>query len=102
MKRQKVMRRGVMYLAVVGAVGQVADIAMAIHSVRPDLTDVFFVIRQRMMVRLVTGDLDGTMRDLRTLLSTPGLTTIWELRLDPIFDPLRDRPDFQALIAQGN
>lgn len=33
-----------MYLAVVGAVGQVADIAMAIHSVRPDLTDVFFVI----------------------------------------------------------
>jgi hypothetical protein len=39
--------------------------------------------------------------DLRVLLAMPGLTTTWELRMDPICDPLRERPDFQALIAEG-
>jgi hypothetical protein len=51
--------------------------------------------------RVATGDLDGAMEDLEVLLGRPGLTTVWELRLDPIYDPLRGRADFQALVAGG-
>jgi hypothetical protein len=54
-----------------------------------------------MLIRVVIGDLDGAMSDIVELLDQPGFTSVWELRLDPIYDPLRERSDFQALISEG-
>lgn len=80
---------------------RLADEAIARHSLDKDATDGVLFRRQRALILLASGDLDGAIADLRLLLSRPGLTTAWELRLDPIYDPLRGRPDFQALVAGG-
>jgi TolB-like protein/Tfp pilus assembly protein PilF len=80
---------------------EIADQAIELQSVRSDATDGNMFLRQRMLIRVVIGDLDGAMSDIVELLDQPGFTSVWELRLDPIYDPLRERSDFQALISEG-
>jgi hypothetical protein len=80
---------------------KVVRVAIGYHSFENDGTDGVFFVRQRMLIRIATGELDGAVADLRELLVRPGLTTAWELRLDPIYDPLRERADFQELLAAG-
>jgi hypothetical protein len=81
---------------------RLADEAIERHSMDIDATDGTLFRRQRTLILLVTGDLDGAMADLRLLLARPSMTSLWELRLDPIYDPLRGRADFQALVGAGN
>jgi TolB-like protein len=81
---------------------RVADRAVELFSWDDDASgDGMAIVRQRMLVRVVTGDADGAMQDLRELLARPGFTTAWELRLDPIYDPLRGRTDFQDIVGGG-
>lgn len=81
---------------------RVADQAVELFSWDDDASgDGTAVVRQRMLIRVVTGDPDGAMENLRELLSRPGFTTTWELRLDPIYDPLRGRADFQEIVGGG-
>ncbi len=39
---------------------------------------------------------------LKYFINNPGFTKEWDLRLDPIYDSLRDNPEFQKLIAEGD
>ncbi len=76
-----------------------ADSAVALYGPEEDAGDGMAMLRQRAQIRVVAGDLDGAVSDLRKLLELPGLTTVWELRLDPFYDSLRGRADFQELVA---
>ncbi|MDT8340839.1 MAG: tetratricopeptide repeat protein [Longimicrobiales bacterium] len=76
-----------------------ADRAVALHSPDVDAADGAVIVMERAMIRAQGGDPQGAVEDLEWILSVPSYTTPWELRLDPVFDPLRDLPRFRALVA---
>jgi hypothetical protein len=43
---------------------------------------------------------DAAIDRLEYLLSNPGWYSIWDVKLDPFLDPLRDNPRFQELIVK--
>ncbi len=45
------------------------------------------------------GEPEQAMNLLEQLMSSPGNLSMWELRLDPTWDPLRDHPRFRQLVA---
>ena len=53
-------------------------------------------------VLATTGEYDTALEKLDRVLSIPGdwATGVWGLRLDPVWDPLRDHPRFQALLEK--
>lgn len=51
-------------------------------------------------VYAITGRHDEALRQLAGLLENPTAFAIGNLRLDPIWDPIRDDPRFQAIIEQ--
>ena len=53
------------------------------------------------IIYTLTGEQELAIDNLEYLLSIPSLTTKWMLRLDPIYDPLRDNPRFQKLITEN-
>jgi non-specific serine/threonine protein kinase len=46
------------------------------------------------------GEYDEACEHLQTLLSKPGDMTVWKLKLDPRFDPLRNHECFKQLLVQ--
>jgi len=44
------------------------------------------------------GELDKAIDELEVALSVPNFISIPWLRVDPLFDPLRDHPRFKALL----
>lgn len=49
-----------------------------------------------------TGEKDRALQLLEHSLSTPGGISVALLKLDPVWDPLRDDPRFQALLAKNS
>jgi tetratricopeptide (TPR) repeat protein len=49
---------------------------------------------------VMVGEYDAAIDQLECLLSTPSRVSVPLLRVDPIFDPLHDRPRFQALLEK--
>ena len=51
------------------------------------------------MIRGLGGDKDGAVEELQRTLQMPSArrVTVWELRLDPNWDFMRDNTRFQAL-----
>jgi hypothetical protein len=49
---------------------------------------------------MTCGDLDNAFALLDRSLQTPSGVTLHELRLDPIWDPLRPHPRFQQMLAK--
>ena len=47
------------------------------------------------------GDHDGALELIEQLLSIPSELTVATLRINPIWDPLREDPRFQQLIGEG-
>jgi serine/threonine-protein kinase len=60
-----------------------------------DGTDVLYVLAE---ICVMSRDSNCAVRNLELLLSQPSWVTPHWLRLDPIWDPLRDDPRFQALL----
>ena len=54
----------------------------------------------RARIHMMCGDLDNALALLDRSLQTPSGVTIHELRLDPIWDPLRADPRFQQMLAK--
>ena len=51
-------------------------------------------------VEVMVGNYDDAIEHLRTCLSEPSILTAQMLRVDPLWDPLREHPGFQALLAE--
>ena len=51
-------------------------------------------------IYVLTGEYGLALDKIEYLLSIPGDLTVWNLRLDPVYDPLRDNPRFQALLEK--
>lgn len=51
-------------------------------------------------IYVLTGDYDAAIDRLEQVLSVPSIISVPLLRFDPVWDPLRDHPRFQALLAK--
>ncbi|MCK5412711.1 MAG: hypothetical protein KAJ67_11475, partial [Gemmatimonadetes bacterium] len=47
----------------------------------------------------MTGRADEAVEQLEYVMSIPADLSLWELRLDPTWDPLRGHPRFEALVT---
>ena len=56
-------------------------------------------LMQLTQIYAMTGRIDEAIASLERLLAVPSDFSIWSLRLDPSWDPLRGDPRFEALIA---
>jgi TolB-like protein/Flp pilus assembly protein TadD len=69
----------------------------------PETKDAFdgpILVISRARIHMMCGDLDNALALLDRSLQTPSGVTIHELRLDPIWDPLRADPRFQQMLAK--
>ena len=58
------------------------------------------LVKNLALIYTRVGDHDLALDQLAYLLSIPAKVSVAELRLDPLWDPLRDNPRFQALIDE--
>ena len=68
----------------------------------PIQSDVDFLGEQFLLqlayIYIMLGEYDQAIDALETLLAIPSQLTVWRLKLDPRYDPLRDLPRFQELL----
>ena len=59
-------------------------------------------IRERDMatIYVMTGEYEAAIDKLSYLLSIPGWLSVPSLKMDPVWNPLRNHPRFQALVDQ--
>jgi hypothetical protein len=58
------------------------------------------VAEARAQILAQVSDTEGALDEIERLLGGPSYVTVHTLRLDPLWDPLRDNPRFQALVAK--
>ena len=58
------------------------------------------VAENRVRILAQAGELDAALDEIEQLLAGPGYLSVHALRLHPLFDPIREHPRFQALLAK--
>ena len=74
--------------------------AMELLSEAKDAFDGPIMVISRARISMMCGDIDTALALLDKSLQTPAGVTIHELRLDPIWDPLRPDPRFQQMLSK--
>lgn len=67
---------------------------------RGDALDRPTLAEERARILAQAGESEAALREIEELLAAPSLLTVHTLRLDPLWDPLRSNPRFQALLAE--
>ncbi len=67
---------------------------------REDAYDGRFVAEERARILAQAGELNTALDEIEELLGGPGYLSVHRLRLDPRWDPIREHPRFQALLAK--
>jgi TolB-like protein/Flp pilus assembly protein TadD len=60
----------------------------------------FWVKEQRAQILAQVGDVEGALDEIERLLAGPSYTSVHTLRLDPLWDPLREHPRYKVLLAK--
>ena len=68
---------------------------------RATLKAVIYNQFQLVRIYILVGQPEKALDELETLLKNPGYLSPGWLRIDPTFDPLRENPRFQKLLAGG-
>jgi hypothetical protein len=53
-------------------------------------------------IYIMTGELEKAITQIKFLLSIPSQLTVWRLKLDPNFDPLRNEEKFRKLTEDNS
>jgi serine/threonine-protein kinase len=67
---------------------------------RGDSFDGGSVAERRAQILAQAGDADGALNEIERLLAGPSQISVHTLRLDPLWDPIRDHPRFKALLTR--
>ncbi len=67
---------------------------------REDAYDSRLVAEERARILAQAGELDAALDEIEQLLAGPGYLSVHTLRLDPLWDPIREHSRFQALLAK--
>jgi serine/threonine-protein kinase len=94
-----------LYAVMLAYTGRDADatreITQAMSDVVPNTPNDPYVRLQKVRVEITLGQTDKALDDIETLLKTHFYVTPGYLRIDPLFNPLRNNPRFQKMIAPG-
>ncbi len=61
-----------------------------------------WLAEDRARILAQAGDTEGALDEIERLLAEPSPVSVHTLRLDPLWDPLRDHPRFKALLTKYN
>ena len=67
---------------------------------REDVYDSRLVAEERARILAQAGEVDTALDEIEQLLAGPGYLSVHTLRLDQRWDPIREHPRFQALLAK--
>ena len=59
-----------------------------------------FAVAGHDMILVALGETDAAFAELEQLLARPSHLTVHELRVSPVWDPIRRDPRFQALLVK--
>jgi serine/threonine-protein kinase len=72
------------------------------RTMRPESADALYGVQvsiARAEVLMVVGRTDEALAEIKRLLTIPVGLTVWMLRQEPTWDPLRDDPRFKVMVA---
>ena len=72
----------------------------SVFKFREDVLASPLVAEERARILAQAGEVDAALDEIEQLLVGPGFLSVHRLRLDPRWDPIREHPRFQALLAK--
>jgi serine/threonine protein kinase/tetratricopeptide (TPR) repeat protein len=75
--------------------------AVELLPISKDAYDAPLYMHDLAQIYTIVGEYDAAVDQLEILLSVPSYVSVHSLRLDPVWDPLRDHPRFQLLLEEN-
>jgi serine/threonine-protein kinase len=79
-----------------------AELAVELLPISKDAIAGSLLVKELVRIYVMVGEFDAAIDQLEYLLSIPSELSIPLLRLDPVWDPLRDHPRFKRLLEGGS